>query len=360
MNYFKFFIIFSVLFFGTILIIIYKIIYNIKSYGRSIYKNPRNFEKPIFQTNTMFIGMSLGLLYYLFKKDDNDNIILTKNIYLLILIPTLCDIISSTMMGIGMIYLQTSTWELFRSSIVIFSFLISKYFLKRKIFNYMNISIILIIFSQFLIGYSAIKVSGIYRNNTSLNQIILSLILMFLAQIIRAIQYSLEEYYLKDLNLSEYMVLGYEGLIGFLITTLIIMPISQFIDSTEGNGIHEDSIDTFIMLKNNNMIIFWVILFIILIFFNNIFGIITLKYFSAIVLSFLPSIRISLIWSFQIIVKLVFPKNNLIGETWNKWSWYQLIGFIILFYSSLTYNNIIKIPFIEYKDENSQIDQPII
>jgi hypothetical protein len=36
------------------------------------------------------------------------------------------------------------------------------------------------------------------------------------------------------------------------------------------------------------------------------------------------------------------------GEKWQHWSWLELGGFLLLVYSSLVFNNVLRLPFIRY------------
>ena len=44
------------------------------------------------------------------------------------------------------------------------------------------------------------------------------------------------------------------------------------------------------------------------------------------------------------------------GETWKKWSWLELAGFILLVYSSFVFNGIVAPPFLKEDNEDNLIN----
>ena len=64
------------------------------------------------------------------------------------------------------------------------------------------------------------------------------------AQAVQAAQLTFEDFFMADLNIEPMRIVGFEGLFGTLITVGIMMPIAYFTSGVEGEGFHEDAIDT--------------------------------------------------------------------------------------------------------------------
>jgi hypothetical protein len=60
---------------------------------------------------------------------------------------------------------------------------------------------------------------------------------------------------MKEMKMSPWLICGSGGIVGFLFTSFVIMPISYFIKSPEGNGLHENIIDSFKMMYNSILIL---------------------------------------------------------------------------------------------------------
>ena len=63
-------------------------------------------------------------------------------------------------------------------------------------------------------------------------------------QAVQAAQITFEDYFMADLNIAPLKIVGWEGVFGTLIMVCVLLPIVYFVPGTEGNGFHENSIET--------------------------------------------------------------------------------------------------------------------
>ena len=54
---------------------------------------------------------------------------------------------------------------------------------------------------------------------------------------------------MSHVGLAPLQVVGYEGLLGTLVLFLVLMPIVYFIPGKDGQGLHEDSLETAYMVS---------------------------------------------------------------------------------------------------------------
>lgn len=133
------FLVFGMLFTGTINTILNKLQgqYSLCSHidlqcvGNCEAKDPNDrkyYEQPVMQTITMFIGEACCLTVYfitsLYNTPENSTTHQTSlkpmtgwaNFWFLI--PTLCDLVGTTLMNVGLIYTSASIYQMLRGSVV--------------------------------------------------------------------------------------------------------------------------------------------------------------------------------------------------------------------------------------------------
>lgn len=117
--------------------------------------NQKFYEQPIWQTLNMFIGEALCLLvafvqsfstkapgYQLVGDEDIEiaietetspqKILMSGGSNLLFMFPTLCDLIATTLMNIGLMFISASIYQMLRGSVVLFTGSFSVLFLGRR------------------------------------------------------------------------------------------------------------------------------------------------------------------------------------------------------------------------------------
>lgn len=78
----------------------------------------------------------------------------------------------------------------------------------------------------------------------STGKMILGMTLVFVAQGIQALQTVIEEHLLQGIEAPANMVVGMEGVWGFVLTAFVALPIAAVLPGEEGSGLHEDFIDS--------------------------------------------------------------------------------------------------------------------
>jgi hypothetical protein len=279
--------------------VIQKFMFEQTATGRSVYP-PHKFSKPWYITLVMFIGEVFSIIIYFACKPPNASTTLQSFAILGLL--SLCDLLASTMTSIGLLYLQASLWLMLRAAGLLFSALLHWLWLRRRQHPHMWVGVGIVVVALAINGTAAVCLTGVSVGNVPAGKVALAVFLTMGLQILPAIQVVLEDYFLHDADLSPYLMVGAEGLWGVVGCVAVFMPICQVVGGPEGNGLHEDSLDTVLMLANNPALIGLSVAFIVAVLGLNVFGMLVLEVTNAVLGSIIGSTRTLCVWVVQIIL----------------------------------------------------------
>ena len=270
------------------------------------------------------------------------------------------DLIASTMMTYGLIYVSVSIFQMLRGSMVIFSTVLTRIFLpRRRVLTHQIFGIILCFIALCMVGLAGLLIPQ-PNQSTDAGKMLIGIALVVGSQIVQAGQIVIEEFLLRDLDMPPMRVVGFEGVWGTLAMILIACPLAYVVPgfdySTMPHNSLENTIDSFICLASNKALIGAVSLFCVAVFAYNCYGMLITDSFSAINRTIFEAVRTAVVWMVSLIIQAI-AKGSPYGETWSKWSWLELAGFLVLFFSSLTYNAVIKFPFLHEYDLSTIIPE---
>ena len=377
----------GMLFFGTCTVVVQKFLFEQTAQGRDIY-GEHKFNKPWFQTNSMFIGMFLALLVYEiqqcfarrssntqsnFQSESVASLSETneasgkkqathKKMYFVVAAPACCDLLATSLMNIGLLYINASVWQMLRGSMVLFSSIFCAFILKRPHYPYMWWSVLLIVIALGVVGFASVASTGVGKAGVSTGKVVMAIFLTIGSQLIQASQIVIEEFLMHDLSASPVLIVGLEGMWGTIFTCSIFLPLTQFAfpNLPEGEGLHEDTLDTFIMISNSSILIVFVIGYVIVILAYNVMGMYVTQVTSAVIRTILEGLRTLCIWIVQLCLFYGFQGKTYgnhhpdLGEEWTKWSFMELSGFLLLFTGTLLYNRIIEVPVFKYPPKTKE------
>jgi len=347
---------------GTATSVCMKIMLAIKAPGYMGIEH--NFDKPFMQSILMFFGMSFAI--FISKVWDpegkGERPPSTRRQIIMASIPSSFDLFASTLMTFGLIYINVSVFQMLRGSMVIFSAFLSIIFLNRHIHPYEWCAIIITIIALVCIGTAGIyipQVGDTEENHYTNYQKFIGCLLVVLSQLVQAGQIVTEEFILKDINMPALEIVGWEGIWGLVMMILIACPFAFICTGSDPSplgGSLENIFDSFHQLFHSGQIALVSIIFILAVMLYNIFGMLVTSGSSAVNRTILEAVRTLLIWIFMLICAAA---GCSFGEYWVSWSWLELGGFILLIFSSLMYNAIIKLPFFDYpKKEEPLLSDP--
>jgi len=370
--------------FGTCTVVIQKLIFSME--GKTKSGEKKEFKKPWFQTEAMFIGMFGCLAVYEVmrcvqaakRRKQPQHVSETKPLvnsesvrgqpkkgemarwkqYCIVCTPALCDMCATAMMNVGLLWIAASVWQMLRGSMVIFSALFSKFFLKRELHASHWTGVCIVAFSLLVVALAALHSPDLPSDDSSsassskshsTGQVALGCSLVVFAQIIQASQIVVEEYLLKNIELHPVLVVGLEGFWGTLSCSILLCFTSYIPEKVGG----EKTLETLYMFFHNGNIFGTGLLYASVILCYNLFGMFVTQYTSAVLRTILEGLRCACIWVTNLFIfYVVLGPNPRFGEIWSDWSYLQLCGFLFLLLGMFVYNGIVRVEGMYYIDKD--------
>lgn len=174
---------------------------------------------------------------------------------LMLAAPACCDILGTTMMNAGLLFVAASIYQMTRGALVLFVGLFSVLFLRRKLYLYQWLALVIVVLGVAIVGLSgalfghdqghdpengigdamlqfARDVDTAARTPEAV-RVIIGVLLIAAAQIFTATQFVLEEWILENYAMDPLNVVGWEGFFGLLVTVIGMIILHLTIGSTE-------------------------------------------------------------------------------------------------------------------------------
>ena len=348
---------------GTFTTLFAKALYETKGEG-DLYCNMDDdtdknctFDKPWFTVFLMKISMSFCLVaYYGFGwgKDNPDIPNPTWKTIKAVALPASLDLLNTVLGNVGLLWVNSSIYQMTRGSVVIFSAILGVKWLGRKLRSFHYMAIAAVIVAVILVGAAGIEQKAEADDDGSgsdsdVGMVIVGLGFILAGQGVTAVQFTVEESLMNnpETALDAVALVGYEGLWGLLFFAILAPILSSTPRSEEDISIvwHEDFNDTFVQLSNSQDLVLLCFGYFITIFFYNVSANFVTQCLSAVVRSILEACRVMGVWAVGLI--LFYAGNSSyskVGEEWSNWSFLELFGFGILLYGTFAYKALIKMP----------------
>ncbi|KAL6695244.1 hypothetical protein J3F84DRAFT_376506 [Trichoderma pleuroticola] len=264
---------------------------------------------------------------------------------LLLALPAICDICGTTLMNIGLLLVAASIYQMTRGALVLFVGLFSVIFLRRTLRLFQWISLVGVVLGVAVVGLAgaiwpdvkAHVVSSITDSPEGLSDVtkaVIGVLLIAGAQIFTATQFVLEEWMLENSPIDPIMVVGWEGLFGFVTTVAVMIVLHLAIGRTEaGRYGYFDAAEGLRQMWDEKALLVSSVIIMISIGGFNFFGLSVTRTVSATSRSTIDTCRTLFIW----VVSL--------GLGWESFKWLQIAGFALLVYSTFLFNGLVQPPF---------------
>ncbi|KAF9443053.1 hypothetical protein P691DRAFT_779097 [Macrolepiota fuliginosa MF-IS2] len=328
------------------------------------------YEQPVWQTLQMFVGEMLCFLPILYmwlvrkyqpavhlseqeplitNSGSKHSILEGRNV-LLLWIPAACDLTGTTLMNIGLLYTPVSIFQMTRGALVLFVGVFSVLFLRRRLWLYQWISLIIVIAGVGLVGYSGSLIKDVINESlfgikatyatvqeaedARAAKVLVGIFFILFAQVFTAAQFVVEEKIMARYSVGALVVVGYEGLFG-AISILLLLPIlsipsvsssSPFFDLPRG---WHQTVDTPTVFWSSIATAISISLF-------NFFGLSVTRHVSATARSLIDTCRTLVIW----IISLCLGWERFLIP----FSFLQVLGFSLLVYGTFLFNDLVSIP----------------
>lgn len=298
------------------------------------------FNHPFVQSGAMFVGELMCLITFFIISQINKYKGATVekahpdfNPWTM-LIPACLDCAGTSLMYVGLTMTYPSVFQMLRGSVVIFTGIMSVVFLKRKLFAFHMVGMLLVLIGLLLVGASSVLDSS---TSSSASNPLLGDALVVAAQVVTATQMVVEEKLLDKYDVPALQAVGLEGFFGTIIVSIALVIFNYLPGNTVGNdGKFENVADAAAQFANSTVIALALIGNVISIAFFNFCGISVTKVMSATTRMVLDSVRTFVIWGFSLIVG------------WQPFSGWpgvlQVAGFVVLLSGTCVYNKLLVIP----------------
>ncbi|KAM9435330.1 solute carrier family 35 member F6 [Clarias gariepinus] len=295
------------------------------------------FSHPFLQAVFMFLGeLSCLAVFYILICHDRRNpeprIEPGQSFNpLLFLPPAICDMAGTSIMYVALNMTSASSFQMLRGAVIIFTGLLSVAFLGRRLAPSQWVGILITILGLVVVGLADFMSGN--KEEHKLSEVITGDLLIIMAQIIVSVQMVLEEKFIYKHNVHPLKAVGTEGFFGFVILTILLIPMFYIPAGNFGTNprqVLEDALDAFCQMGHKPLIVLALLGNTVSIAFFNFAGISVTKEISATTRMVLDSLRTLVIW----VVSLALG--------WEEFHGLQILGFLILLLGTALYNGLHK------------------
>jgi len=254
------------------------------------------------------------------------------------------------------LFVAASIYQMTRGALVLFVGVFSVLFLRRRLWLYQWISLLIVMFGVGLVGYSgslikdAVKEAMVDHLARALNlqhdpskkaiedpevtKVLVGIFFVLFAQVFTATQFVVEEKIMTQYSISPLMAVGWEGFFGTL-SILLFIPILSIPSVTEISPFFDLPRGWYQMIYTPSVLYSGIAICISISLFNF-FGLSVTRHVSATARSLTDTCRTLSIWIISLGLgweKLLFPISLL-----------QVVGFSLLVYGTFLFNNLVKAP----------------
>jgi hypothetical protein len=237
-----------------------------------------------------------------------------------------------------------------RGSLSISSTLWGMLILKRRYPLFQWIALLLTAVSLVIVGFAGIQMNGL-NNHYDWGERLIGVFVILAAEVVQGAQMVYNEWMLKNADLPVMFVVGMQGVWGIVFGLVILQWLTFLIpgrDPSPLGGSFEFWGDTFLMLGNSWRLCLVSVGLIFSIGGYNIWAMTVTARGSAVHRAIFEALRTLTTWVAMLIIGTF---ESSFGEEWQNWSWLELGGFILLVYSSLIFNKVIRFPVIPYPED---------
>ncbi|KAL5484259.1 hypothetical protein EMCRGX_G020721 [Ephydatia muelleri] len=307
------------------------------------------YDHPFFQAATMFLGEALCYAafkaWYIWRQCNNQDMSIfgdQKFNPLVWAIPAMCDLCGTSIMYVGLTWTYAASFQMLRGSVIIFTGLLSVAFLGNRLKIHHWVGMVTVIVGLVVVGVGDYVFFNGGSSGLDKNTVLAGDLLIVLAQIITAVQMTIEEKIMKRYKIQPLQGVGWEGIFGFSTLTILLIPmyfipwhLPQSSSSWQEHARFEDTIDAFKQWAYTPHVLVPSLGLVFSIAFFNFAGLTVTETMNATTRMVLDTFRSIIIWVISLAVG------------WQKFEPLQPVGYIILLAGIWIYYDVIM-PTIRY------------
>jgi hypothetical protein len=259
------------------------------------------------------------------------------------------------MSAICIVFIGVSFDSMMKSGTLIGVSIIARCVFGQHYHCYQWCAILVVVMALTLVGAAGIfgaEESETIRTSRFTTALILGL--KFVSQVGYAVRLSYEEYFVQRRFYHPILICGVEGFWGFLFIGVIGQTVAHFLPGEEGNGLHEDFLDTVAQIHHQPSLWGVIVVAFALGLVYNCVSATLIGRTSAVVRTLVESLRTFLIWMVQFAVfygcraSTKLFQYRFVGEEWTDASLVQAAGFLLMTWGLCMYNSIPRYPCFSY------------
>eukprot|EP00878_Enallax_costatus_P025478 GHUV01027258.1.p1 GENE.GHUV01027258.1~~GHUV01027258.1.p1 ORF type:complete len:592 (+),score=138.06 GHUV01027258.1:341-2116(+) len=222
---------------------------------------------------------------------------------LILLIPTLFDLLGSVLLNIGLLAVTASATAMLRQSLLLFAALLGVGLFKKKL-NRLHLAGLAGCTAGLLMVCGGSLASGFGGSSATHRGTLAGGIALILAsQMVAAGQLLIDQsVYVNRLQLSPLKVVGCQGLLGVVITVLLLLLLDASSIGSEGWGFSEDSLDSIIMIARSPLLLVLLLVYTGSLQAYNICGMAVSGELSAVDTTLLQAVRTLFVWIINLLI----------------------------------------------------------
>jgi drug/metabolite transporter (DMT)-like permease len=325
---------------GTFSALFCKMAYDTQSVGLD-GETEKYFAKPMMMLLIMFAAMTPAMSFWyiqqsMLKPDDRDNV--TWKTMAVLIVPSICDLLCTLLLLVAQLYITASMWQMLRGSVVVITALLKSFLLKHRLRTHMWVGVGIIAVAMVCVALTSFFGAG--DTDATSRDPRIGVVLVLLGCLAQGVQYVFEEKVMAVDDAPPLVVIGCEGIWGFLLTLFVVYPIAYLIPGQD-NGSFENPFDAMQMIGNNFNLQLLLVGFVVTVTAYNCMAVYVTKYLSAIWHAILDNFRPATIWVMDLLIYYTLFPGSGFGEAWSPASWLQLGGLLLLFLGTAIYDGTI-------------------
>lgn len=218
---------------------------------------------------------------------------------------------------------------------------------------YMWVGVLVNTLAVVLVGLSSLISSPTNSSASGDTSPIVGITFIVCSCFVQALQYVFEEKLMTGLDaVPPLFIVGMEGMWGFLLTTLVVYPLSSISSQPEYLS------DAITMLVSSGLIQSLVVFYMVSILVYNILAVYITYILSSVWHAILDNFRPTGVWGAGLFLFTI--THGSFGESWGASSWLQLLGSCFLLVGTLIYNGTLRLPGFEYPLASDELEFPML
>lgn len=298
------------------------------------------FSKGVFVMTVGWASMAPALIWFvIFRKKKALDTSYGRKAILTVAVPSSVDMVSTALNTYGSQYISLSLAFIFKGGRVVFSAILTMTLLKRRLYMHHWTSVFLCI-----VGLIVAASSQLFTEPSS----VFGVAMVLGAELFKALRIVIEEKLMKCDSFEPTFIVGIEGLYGAFVFGITLIVVWLGIPGYEA-GSFENLPDTFYRIAHSERLIALFCIFPIVTCIVSIVSAVVTRNLSAVHNGLISVIRVGLLWMCELFFYYTFMGSTFgmqMGEPWNRYSVLKLIGFGIVLFSTLLYDEDIKLKWL--------------